>query len=192
MTVNSLSPYYVEINYHSAYAPHVMTMPLIGWSPGTDPTGDLELADGGSDVAGDVMLEYISLIAPFFPATVEWDYWTIFSMPTPTDTPIPVAAAASAVVGSNATPGNTKAVQATWTFKTNLGGIFKIVMLDMGNNNSFERVNFVNLGVAGTALVDYIVGDTSPFQGRDNGRPTFFMQIAYDLNDKLREQYHMN
>lgn len=134
---------------------------------------------------------FIDIIAPFYPASYTFDGYTIYTMDTPTSPAIPRVQTALAVVGTNGTPGNTKAVQATWTWKTTLGGIFKVVNLDMGNNNSFERVTLSGLGAAGLALVAEVQSDGNGWAGRDGGQPTFFLQVSYTMNEKLRRAYRM-
>ena len=59
---NSLSPASVEIDYHSAYAPHTMTIPTLEWFP-TSITGNLgsfsNWAAGTRD-AEDMVLDLIA------------------------------------------------------------------------------------------------------------------------------------
>lgn len=187
---NSLFPAFVQINYHSVYAPHVMTIPTLEWTPDAG-YGLFETWAGGTIAADDMVEQLIDVMLPFFPASVGFDAFTIYTMASPTDQAIPRVFKTSAEVGSNGTPGNSHAVQATWTFKTDEGGISKLVMLDMGNNNSFERVTQATVGVAGQALIDEFTSDANGWAGRDNGQPTFFLQIAYTLNEKLRREYHL-
>lgn len=188
---NSLYPSFVQIAYHSVYAPHIATIPTLQWTP--DSGYGLFETHAGSTIAADDMVEQlIDVLLPFYPSTVGFDSFTIFTMDTPTSPAIPRAFKTSAEVGSNGTPGNTKAVQGTWTFKTELGGISKIVLLDVGNNNSFEKVTQATVGVAGQAFIDEFTSDANGWAGRDGGQPVFFLQLAYTLNEKLRRNYYMD
>lgn len=189
--VNSLSPAFVQIQYHSAYAPHVMTLPTLEWTPDAD--YGLFATWGAGTIAADDMIESLILkMVPFFPSTVVFDSWTIYTMADVEAQAIPRAFKTNNEPGTNATPGQTKAVQATWTFKTSEGGISKVVMLDMGNNNSFERVTQATVGGDGQAFIDEWTADTNGWSGRDNAQPVFFLQVAYTLNEKLRREYHLN
>jgi len=168
-----------------------MTVPIKGWSPGAN-GGDIETWNGGT-VSGDSMIEtFIDLLEPFFPTTVAFDSFTIFTMATPTSPAIAQYSKVSSVVGTNATVAQTKAVQATWSMKTLAGGIFKLVMLDMNNGNSFAKILFSGLNAEAQALLDHLFDPDMGFAGRDGARPSFFLQIAYTLNEKLRRNYYMN
>lgn len=188
---NSLYPAFVQIAYHSAYAPHVMTIPTKAWTPDAD-YGLFETWAGGTIAADDMVENLILVMKPFFPATVIFDSFTIFTMDTPTSPAVPREFKTNNEPGTNATPGNSKAVQATWSFKTEENGIAKVVMLDMGNNNSFERVTQANVGASGLAFIAELTADTNGWSGRDNAQPTFFLQVSYTINEKLRRQYHMD
>lgn len=191
MAVGSLSPFFIQINYRTLYSEHVQTIPLKGWTPGAG-LGDLDLQGGGTDEAETVISGFIGLQAPFFPVTTNFFAWTIFSQPTPSDPALPVAQAAADVDGSNVVAANTKAVQATWTVRCDDASLFKIVMLDMNNGNNFEKITLSGLSAEAILFKDFLISDESPFQSRQNGRPLYFRQIAYTLNEKLRQQYHMN
>lgn len=191
MTVHDIGPFYAELAYHSAYAPHEMTIPVRQWSAGAG-NGELLQRSGSLVDTDTIMGDFVDLLKAFFPASVSFDYFRIFSKPTPTSTPILVASGTLGVAGTNATAGWTKATTATFTFKTAVGNVAKIQLLDMGNNNSWDRVLFSTLGGDGLAFVNWYTGVENPFVGRDNEDVAYFEQISYDLNDALRKQYHMN
>lgn len=188
---NSLYPAFVQINYHSSFAPHVQTIPLKDWTPGAA-GGDIETWAGGV-VSGDSSIETLAnLQEPFFPVTVLFDSFTIFTMATPTSPAIAQYSKVLTNVGTNITAAQTKAVQATWTMKTQEGGLFKLVQLDMNNGNSFAKINFAGLNAEAQALLAHLFSSTQGFAGRDGAKPSFFLQIAYTLNEKLRRSYYMN
>lgn len=191
MAEGSLAPFFIQINYRSSYGEHVQTIPLIEWTPG-GATGDLALQGSGTDVAVDVISGFLGLQAPFFPTTVNFYAWTIFSQPTSSSPAIPVMSAACDVDGTNATAANTKAVQATWTLRCDDASLFKIMQMDMNNGNNFGKITISGLSAEALLFLQYLVGDECPFQSRLNGRPLYFRQISYTLNEKLRRQYHMN
>lgn len=191
MTAYALDPAFVQIQYHSAYAPHVMTLPTTAWTPDAN-YGLFETWGGGTKAADDMIEELILLMCPFFPSTVEFDYWTIYTMASPTSPAIPRVGAASGEPGTAVAPGSTKATQATWSFKTEGGNLSKVVMLDLNTNNSFEKVTPGELAGASAAFVAKWTADTEGWSGRDNTQPSFFLQIAYTINEKLRREYHMD
>lgn len=191
MTVHSLAPAFVEISYHSAYAPHVMTIPTLDWTPGGT-YGDFATWSSSS-IAADAMIEaLVDKLQPFFQATVIFDSFTVFTMEDATAPAIPRASKVLALNGTNIGVGEMKATQGTWSAKTEAGNVAKIVMLDYYHGGDFDRVDFSNVGVDGTAFLDEWFALTNGWSGRDNSRPYFFQQLSITLNEKLRRQYHMN
>lgn len=191
MAQGSLAPAYLRVLYRSAYAPHVMTLPVKGWSPGAG-IGDLDTWDSGTIPVTDWVTDYLALAAPFFPSTVNFYGVEVFTKADEDSPSIFSGAASTDVDGSNATPGNTKAVQATWVFSGVTGKPFKIVMLDVGNNNSFEPVTLAGLSAPAIAFSNFVTADDTPLSCRQNDRPAVFRQVTYTLNAALQRQYHMN
>lgn len=190
MAENSLFPAFVELNYHSAYSPHVMTIPLKGWNPGVG-FGDIDTWSGSSSPADTMIEDLVDKLVPFFPSSVVFDSFVIYTKATVDAQSIPRAAKTLGVSGTNITVGNNKAVQGTITAKTSLGGVAKIVLLDVQSGNSFERVTVPNYSAALEAFVNFWFGSAQGFAGRDGGQPYFFLQVSYTLNEKLRREYRM-
>lgn len=191
MPENSPGPYFIRFFYTSSFAPHVMTVPLKGWSAGVD-NGDFDVWGGGTLPVVDSVDDFITLIKPFFPTTVDFTHYSIYSQPTPTSDAVPVVTAPIASgAGTNVAPGWSRAVSSTFNFKTDLGGNFKIVLLDSASGDAFNPISLTDITGAALAFVNFIIGDDSFFAGRDGGRPSFCQRITYDLNDGLRKQYHM-
>jgi hypothetical protein len=191
MTVHSLAPAYVQIMYHSAYAPHVMTIPTKEWNPGT-PYGDFDTWSASS-VPGDEMIEdLVTLMLPFFQPTVTFDSFTIFTKEDALAPAIPRASKVLDLDGTNIGAGEMKATQATWSAKTEAGGNAKIIMLDYYHGGDFDKIDFGGLGVDGSAFTAEWFNTAKGWAGRDNARPYFFQQISITLNEKLRREYHMN
>ena len=188
---SSLYPAFFQVHYHSSYGVHVQTVPTQAFTPNAG-DGTFLNWNGTQINAAEMITDFVDLEAPFYPDTVEFDYATIFTMTAPDSAVLPRQNVSLTAVGSNAAPGWTKALQATWNLKTDLGGDFKIVMLDAGNNNSWDPVNFAGLSMGSVAFLDFLTDGDNAFAGRDNGKPEFFLHITYDLNDKLRAEYHMN
>lgn len=190
MAPNSLSPSYVVIDYHSLYGAHKMTLPTTQYNPGTPGTFDVH--GGGTINASDMVNDFVDLIAPFFPDVVEFDFYQVFLKATATADSVLAFSEELSQIGTNATPGWTKATEAVWSFKSVTNGLYKVALLDMGNNNSWDKVTFADLTGASLAFVNYLTGAGHGWAARDNGQPTTFLQIAYGLNKALRRKYNMN
>lgn len=187
----SLYPSFVEIKYHSAYAPHVMTIPTKQWTPGAG-FGTFATWAGGT-IAADTMIEaLVTLMLPFFRATVIFDSFTVFTMDTPTSPAVPRASKVLTGVGTSSASAPYKATQATWTVKTNAHSLAKIVMLDVATGGSFEKITFATLTGDAAAFINEWFLDTNGWSARIDGKPDFFLQIAYTMNEKLRKEYHMD
>jgi len=191
MPVGSLYPAYVQISYHSPYAPHTMTIPTLEWTAG-GVSGTFVTWAAGTIDASDMVNAMIDKIKEFFAAAVTFDSFTIFTMDAIDAPAIPRYSEAVAIAGTNATPGNYKAVQSVWTAKCSDGSLAKINFMDVGNNNSFEKVTFATIGSAGTAFLNEWFAATNGWSSRQNGQPYFFLQASYTLNEALRRQYHEN
>ena len=195
MTHNSLYPAFVRIDSESQFGPHSMTVPSVpviaavgGGAPYTfDLRGlsvDVNVKDAGED--------FVDVLKPFFGPSYNFIGWTLFTMADPDATPVPVQSGSLAVAGTHAGGSWTKAVQATWTWRTDAFGIFKIVLLDGSSEDSFDKATSVTGYPIGDALSDYVTAPSTWVAGRDGGRPDVFLQVAYTLNEKLRRSYRMN
>lgn len=189
MAENSLSPAYVEVNYHSTWSPHVMTIPTLAWNPGA-PYGDFETHAGGAIAAEDMVDALIEVLKAFIPASVAFDGYTIFTKETASAPSIPRAFKASGVVGT-APISWSKATQLTISAKTDEGGDARLVLMDAATGNDFDLVTPSTMSASYTALFAEWFADTNGWAGRDNGLPYYFTQASKTLNEKLRKQYHM-
>lgn len=191
MAVGSLYPSFVQINYHSPYAPHVMTIPTNQWETGPD-GGTFQAWDASLINAPDMVHAMVLKIVPFYAPAVIFDSFTIFTKAAVDAPAIPRYSEVLNEPGTNPTPGNYKAVQSTWTAKCDNGSLAKFSFMDVGNNNSFERVTFATVGADGTAFLNEWFAATNAWRSRLDGRPYFFLQASYTLNEELRRQYHEN
>lgn len=192
MAPNSLSPAFVEIAYHSDFGAHVQTIPTLDWDP-TGATYGFFDTHTGSTVDAETMIDaLIALEKKFFPTTVVFDSWTIFTKDTPTSPSNPRVQKNITVAGTVGTPGWFKAAQATWTFKTDLFGEFKIVNLDVATLDAWDKITSATASADQIAFIAALRDNGNGWAGRDGGRPEFFQQIAFTLNEKLRREYRMN
>jgi hypothetical protein len=194
MTVNSLSPAFVKINYNSAFGAHVMTVPAVPVESGVfAPTGwGFTLRGAALPVpVDDAVTDFVNAIKTLFPSDVTFVDATVYQQPTPSDIPTPVASFALGISGDSGDVGWSKAVQRTITFRADDFTLFKLVALDSDSANVFDKISVVPGGAYGT-MVDYITADETWIASRGGGRPNVFLQEASTLNEKLRRSYHMN
>jgi len=189
--VNRLFPSYFVVNYRSAYGFHRQTVPCARWTSGGGDFGQF-LAWDASHVDAETMVDaFVTAEAEFFPATVNFDSWEIYDLATDTTPPLLVRAKNIDIPGTLVGALWSKATQAVWSFKTDLGGDVFYDMMDVGVS-SFEKQTSATSSADQIAFIDIVTAETNGFAGRDNGRPNFFLQISYGLNSKLRREYRMN
>lgn len=196
MTANSLSPAFVRVNYVTAYGPHVMTLPSVPINP------DIAQAPSGYEFVlrgaalpvevNDAVVDFITLLLDFFPATTTFVDYTLFSQPTPDDVPTPVWSNSLGLVGNGfVTSIWDKATQATWSFRADDFTLFKLELLD-SRVGSFDKKVVLAGGSSEDQVRDYVIADVTWLASRGGGRPANFLQISYTLNEKLRRSYKMN
>lgn len=190
---NSPGPTQILVNYHSAFGFHKMALNALEWhgTPDVNGSGAIECHDATLIDTDDMVKALVALFAPFFPASVVFDNYIVFTYASPTDDPVPVASAALTTIGTSATPGWSKAVQATLSFRTSLFGIAKIVLLDYDSQDSFDKTVVVPPATPLSALRDEFTASTNGWCGRDGGRPDTYISACVTLNEKLRQGYRM-
>lgn len=192
MAPNSLSPASVEIDYHSIYAPHTMTIPTLEWFP-TSITGNLgsfsNWASGTRD-AEDMVLDLVAKLKVFVPATTTFDKATVFTQATPTSPRIPRNAVTMSVDGTGVSALPTAAWSSTFNGVTVAFGKFKLVLLDAIQPSSWLAPLFPGDFDADTlALQSEFVSSANGWSGRDDAQPGAFSKITFDVNDKLQKMY---
>lgn len=191
---NSLSPAFVKINYVSAYAPHVMTIPAVAiQSDGVMPSG-YEFVLRGAEVPVDVtsaVTDFVNVLKGLFLNTTTFVDFVAFQQPTPEDVPVPVVSEGLAIAGTSSVAGWAKATEATMSWRSTDFGIFKLVALDIPNGNLWDK--YTSPGPSGIIhdLDAYITAPESWISARKGGRPNTFLQFSITLNEKLRRAYRM-
>ena len=193
MTPNSLFPAFVKVDYHSVFGVHSMVLPTRTWSPdGATVAGTFVDWDDNDTDADDMIQALVTLFLPFFIATTTFDLYTIYTMAAAGAKPVPVASAELGLDGTSVSTTWAKAVQKTFTFRTDLFGILKLVFLDCPSGNNFDRVNAFGADAATLAILAALSADTNAWSARDNGKPDTVVQQATTLNEALRKTYRMN
>lgn len=168
-----------------------MTLPTRDYVPGT-PSGSYFTWDGPSITAVDMVGDLVDLIKPFFPSTVGFDFYEVFTKATATSDSVFREAGTLSQVGTSALGGWSKAAEAVFSLKTTGNGEFKIVLLDFDSGDGWDKITFSDLSGASATFVTYLTGGAHAWSGRDDNPPFSFRQISYGLNKALRRKYDMN
>jgi len=189
---NDIAPAFVRLNYHSLYGTHSATIPTLAWLNTVAPggAGEFETHSGSSVDADSMINDLVDGLSGIYPTTSTFDNYIIFTVPAPGAAPQPRVSKILDVDGTLGTPGWTKAVQVTMNWRTTGFNLFKLVSLDCGSSNNFDRATVIAGG--SLAAIDALVtSNVLGWAGRDNNRPATFVSQTVDLNDALRQRYRM-
>lgn len=188
MAPNFLGPYWCNLNYRGALAPHSMTIPTKNWNP-SGSIGTFDIWSGGTINALTMIVDLVDLLLPMFNSDTSFDNYTIYKQLLPTDVPTPMAAGAfSGKVGTNPSPTWAAAVEKMFICRSNTFGLAKLVCLDAVSGGSFLPIT--SPGGPEQALLDEWMSDAKGWCARDNGQVSTFLKITLNLNQKLRKDYH--
>lgn len=196
MAENRLFPAYVRLSYHSAQGAHEQLVPTRAWSP--TPLVPLNLGGSytnwsGFPCDGQTMVEeLVGNMSPFNPASTVYDTATIYTLDTPESPAIPRASWSLAIVGSNATPGWSKATQRAWIFRDSEWQICKLYQLDTATDDNWDATTDITGIAPALALTGSFTSVSWAWASRNGERPTTFMKALVKLNDKLRREYNMD
>jgi len=191
MPTNKLFPAYVQIDYHSAFGTHVMTLPTRALNTtGIGDPGSYEAWDF-STIAADVMVEaLIDLLGAAVPAAMTFDAYTLYKVPGIEESPQPVFTKPYLVIGTAVgLTGHAKANQITVGFKTEAFGDSRIVILDRPANGNYG--SFTDPGAELQDVIDEFILPSNAWAGRDDARPAAFTNVSISLNKRLRRKYGM-
>lgn len=192
MSHGSLYPAFVKVNYLTAYAPHIMTIPINNVIDPDEPgsTIQAETWGGSPGLIATAIEDYVTLLADRFLATTNFVSGQVFTMAALDAVPTPRASFALDVPGTSAGTGWAKATEETLIWRDDVAALFKIVLLDVHSSNNFDRN--ISLGDMNlTDLDDFLKDDASIIRSRKNGRPATFLGRTCTLNEKLRAAYRM-
>ena len=192
---NSLFPASVRINYTSAFGAHSMTLPTVPIldGPGGGAGNQFQLRGAALpvEIAGAVN-DFVQTIKQLAGTDITFIDWTAFKYATPTSRGLPIESGSLNILGIAGITTWRKAVQQTWTWRTDEFGLFKLVFLDFASGNSFDKVVSPAGDARYVAINAYVTAPVTFLAGRDGGRPSTFLQVATTLNEKLRRSYRMN
>lgn len=189
---NAIAPGYIQIEYTSAYAPHIMTLPVNNITPNfaSPLNSQIEAWDTSLVDWTDMVDALVAEFLPRFPSTVTFDIATLWNQPTPEDLPMFISSYSVSAVGTQVTPGWAKATQETISARDTAGYVAKLTLLDFGSTNTFDRQ--VTLAAAGiNDLWDVWSNEVWGWSSRAGNRIATFIQTSRTLNESLRRAYRM-
>lgn len=193
MAINSQYPGFVDIAYHSLYAPHSMEQCHHGWNySGGDPeSGTFNTWDDG-EVEADVMIRnLVDTLKVFHLPTTVFDFYTIYTLADPTADPVPVYAAALGVAGTSAETEWAKAVTTTLNFKTTDFFDAKIKMLDTPSASGFDPILSFDASPAALEVLEELANTGNGWSARHDSRINTLKTITFNLDQGLRKEYRM-
>lgn len=195
MAPNSLYPAYVQIDYHTVYAPHKAIIPTRAWFP-TSITGSLGSYEGWNSTpvdAEDMVNALVDALKPYYLGTTVFDLVTVFTIANElAPIAIPRASVALTQVGTSTATVPSKAVQNVFTFRTEEAHILKLYLLDapvIGGN--FDRSARGTWTANEIAIESELKADGNAWAGRDGAQVSSGIAITKTLNEKLRREYRM-
>jgi hypothetical protein len=192
---NTLFPAFVKLEYTTTFAPHVAILPIRD-TPIFDADPELttvENWDGAQVPLSDMVIDLATAMAKYYTADDAFTLYSTWTMLTPTSDPVfqETLRLDPIIVGTGTTIGWQKAVQSTHSFRTSLGGTSKLVCLDAGSFNAWDKQVDPTGSADLLAIIAAWTSNSNAFAGRDGGRPSTFMQLTKTLNEKLRRAYRM-
>jgi len=190
---NSLAPSFFRLEYHSEFGPHTQTVPTLQWNDvaSTNAFGKFNNWSAGQVDALDMITDMVDAMLPFYPPSVIFDRFTIFTQASPDDDALPQTTSTfTGKVGTG--DGDTwyKAVQLTLTMRTSNFGIAKYVFLDAESANDFDKIQTAGADIL--AFINVVNADANGFSGLDNGQPAAYLGVTKTLNERLRKSYRMD
>jgi len=186
MPAHSLAPGFVEFQYTYSNLLHKMRLPVTpgaGWAVGLQPN---LVQKNGVDVGFDAAVDaFAALLRPMFANTTEIVKAEAWFYPTNSPDPIWVYTRAIGLVGTNA-GANTSAGQMVISYRTLLGGIMKLYLLE-----GVWAINVRNSwpfgASAATNIANFMIGNTSWIYGRDNAGLIVPIWLTTKTNDAIRK-----
>lgn len=191
MPAHDLIGSYVRILYHSAFAPHVMTLPAHGWN-GSDTSLDPGTFDNWNATTqpGDTMItNFIDKIKVIYNSDVTFDQAEIWTRVSMSVEPRLRFIQSLAVSGTGTLTGWSEAVQKTFFLRDASNNALKLIPLDTPTDNLFGK--YFTLNTDETALVGELTLSTNAWATRAGNKPEFFRSLTITLNERLRREYHL-
>lgn len=186
MAENSLAPGFFEVKYTFSGLLHRMRIPVLpvaGWTVGLEPS---VVDNGGNNVTmGGAMTTLLPFLRALFANTTDFVSTDAWFYPAGVDNPVWVYNIAHGLLGTNA-GANVASSMHTVSFRTSLGGIAKVVLME-----SVVTVNSRNSYPFGagslTNLVNWLIGAPGVWRGRDGGKLVTAIWSTTKTSDAIRK-----
>jgi hypothetical protein len=153
-------------------------------TPGTEP--DLVLKDSSTLGAVAAIGALFNLIKPLYHTGTNFGLAEAHTVDATTGEDQFIYAWNQAIVGTSSAA-NVPTAQCVLNFKTNLGGAYKLYMMENTQPTDF-KVYPPYANALFLAISDFVTGDSSPVYGRGNAYPFVPVSALTKTNDKLRQQ----
>ena len=183
---NCLAPGYLKLFYTSNGHDHVQTLPV---KPASVSTGfALNKSGGGTITQVDFFAAWLDLIRPFFHTTDSFTGWEAFTQADCSHAPVFQNDGTFSSENGSSGSADVQWTQADFTFKTALGGRFKITLLETTQAPD-QKSALAGLTGSWGDLRDYLIGVDSAVWARDNQPPAIPLNFVTKTNDALRKKY---
>jgi hypothetical protein len=192
MTVHSLSPGWLQLNYTSNSHAHRMIIPVQyvdeSPDPGTPPM--LFQKDGGQVALATAIGLFVDAIDPLFHTSTTFDRVEAFAQDTPTSDPYWVSGYTITAQAGTDTVANTPYGMVVMSFRSDEGGIYKMYLME-GSIVPNQRVNAPTYGGVSelVAVLNYVMGAGSIVRARDGGSIISGVRMTSKYSDALRRKY---
>lgn len=186
--MNDLDPGYIKLFYSSNGHGHEMVIPVRydgTPTPGTEPN---VLQSGGTPQAVTAALTaFITVIKPYIHTSGSFTGFECYKKLAGSD-PVFLYGNDLAIAGTGVTAA-TPYGQVVFTFRTSVGGILKIYVMEPITAPNTRSPIRTTSGAPLGALATYMLGATALPVGRDEGVPIFGMWSTSKVNDALRKKF---
>lgn len=161
-------------------------------TPGQDPVSiDILQRDGTTLTLASAVSAYVDVIKTRFDGTTTFDRYDFWEYTPLTNVRKYIASGNIGVTGTS-TATRRKAGQDTYTFRTQEGGIMRLIQMEsVTNDDSQKRLS--ELGGTQLAIVSYITDATGWILARDTSYPIAFLRVSNTQNERTyRERFRNN
>lgn len=193
MTEHSRSPAFVQLDYHTLYAPHKQQFCIRDWFPVSSghPMGTSTAADGSIVDLQESIDDLLGAMSVFAMPDCVWDLATVYTQAAPLGPAFPQANYVPTQVGTLAGAPPRKATEITYVMRTTSFNIVKMVLLDVPVSTNFEEKLPGSFSGPDNAFLTAFGDVGRPWVGQDGAKPQTAVRITYNLNQKLRKAYRM-
>lgn len=131
----------------------------------------------------------VTLIAEAYETTADFNTVEIWKYPAePSTNPVFVTGGTIGIAGL-AAGASIAAQQATLTFRSAIGGVMRLQLMEVVTNLN-SQLSYPSSSTVYNDIMDYILGTDKSFLARDNERPIFGLKQSFGQNEALWKKYN--